>query len=105
MMGPDTDEKPQTSMHFLMVCAILITAVLLAFGLIAMFGKIPKQQASIENRQDKTLNCFVVKIVYVNNATNETVLEKIGEGPQLRIIRGGMFGSVGDIFQFCEKVN
>jgi hypothetical protein len=76
--------------------------ILLGLGIFVIAQ--PKQQpVPVLSKAETEMNCLTVKIIYPNIDRNETLLEKVGEGPQLRMLRQGLFGSVGDVFKFCEK--
>ena len=87
---------------------IICSAAAFAAGVIITkdFSSSAPQQAAQQKvelpAKDLTV-CSTVKIVQINTSRNETLLEKVGEGPQLRMLRSGLFGSVGDVFKFCEK--
>ena len=84
-----------------LLCA---AAAFAAGAIITQDNKRSAPTPKVEQEQPANgLNCSTVKIIYPNIDRNETLLEKVGEGPQLRMLRQGLFGSVGDVFKFCEK--
>lgn len=110
-MGSDEKDSAfsKRDINMILFTAILFFGAVMAISVfcVAFFAPRTTQPKAIQAQEQKvdSVTCSTVKIIYPNIDRNETLLEKVGEGPQLRMLRQGLFGSVGDVFQFCEKVN
>lgn len=93
------ESKFNVNIHWQLVGVVSLVALLI----VGIFIIAKPQPQPVLSKAETEMNCSIVKIIYPNIDRNETLLEKVGEGPQLRMLRQGLFGSVGDVFKFCEK--
>lgn len=78
-----------------------IAVLFLSLFLVACCKKENPPRRPVPPVNTDTVTCHTVKILKVTE--EDSLLEIVGDGPQFRMLRSGVFGDVGDVFKFCEK--
>lgn len=79
-----------------------IAICLLAITLVACGKKEVAHQEQVDDTPD--VSCYTVKMLDYDTDSKTSLLEvQNNEETHLRMMRSGKFGTVGDVFKFCEK--